>query len=216
MSDQSKPYGLLADGFQLLATVFLCPRPQIAEFLANGELVDDMGAVLEELTGSSFDDSDLVEASRAEASGEKEVVLSCARREYTRLFTDPASSLVPIYETLFRAHGVPNTDFGMVLASSPEARDSLAKYEAAGLKPTDGESPDHAAVQCELLGFLCRKLEQDPQSEVWLDHLHRFVEGHFEGWFPEFFWRVENETNSSYFMLAAKLGSAVCGLVRAC
>lgn len=207
-------YDLLADGFQLLAMGLKCPETEIASALSSGALVEDLASVYSEVDPEGWRSaSGSFDALRSDARATPHEILSYVRKDYTRLFSSPKAELVPIYESVFRANGEPNTDFGMVVAISPEARDSLRCYKSAGLTLAIGESPDHASIQCEFLGFLCREMACEPLTQKWRIDFEYFVAHHMEGWLPEFFDKVRSCANTSYYQLIACLGMSICKMV---
>lgn len=203
--------------YRFLSVALALPDMRVVNALVDGSLVSDIEEAAREVglasssnEGVAYDEvlADLV-ASASPA------MLSDLRREYTRLFSSP-SAVLPAWETFFvhRMLGWENEE--LLLIRSREAVDARRCYGEAGVRVTDGESPDHLRIECAFAAYLCEEVVRASDDEDrlgWIGRYERFAATHLDRWMREFFECVSCEARIPYYhmvgLIGARLGADV-------
>lgn len=206
-----------SDMFQLLALSMHLPQKDLVVGLLEGGIADDVTALFRELGFDPEDTRNLEKTfENIRSNGEsKENLLSELRQEYTRLFTHPKKTVIPIYEALFRYIYEEQGGARPLLFVSPAALDAERCYKKAGLKMSKAvnESGDHMGTEMEFMMYLylqkAKAIQENDQEELARrnEEIEEFERLHLKRWAKEFFSQCKTASKSKFYSAIGEIGS---------
>ncbi|WP_139651198.1 TorD/DmsD family molecular chaperone [Raoultibacter phocaeensis] len=178
-----------ADMCELLARTFAYPDDELAYAVVSGSCVDDLLSCLAD--AGCEDVSDI--GSPVSSHSEAQEMLSCLRKEYTKLYLNPAGVLIYPYESAF-IHMKSGHSGKPILFRTPITLDVETQMRDAGIVPKNAlkEPCDSVYQEFEFLSFLYGSLalaiqqEDFESSKAWSERIERFLSDHVLHWIPQF------------------------------
>ncbi len=211
----------ISDFYQLLSISLRLPDHDLARAMLDGSYGQDATNILQELFCSEEEIAEVKELFQKLTSKKDEVTpyLIEMRREYTRLFDDPKSPALNIYETVFLHNPVEDKE-GVILFMSPAALDAERCYKGAGvcLVKQSAEPADHMATELEFMMYLYAKkgqaLKEGNEENLALikKQINEFKVLHLHKWAMNFFEKMQSEAKSLPYQGIAQLG--IIGLAK--
>lgn len=201
-----------ADAYRLLGVFLQLPTADVVQGLLDGSVRDDLAAILEEM-GCSADVGQSVVDELTCVDDAETGSLSSLRRDFTRLFTNPESSLVPVYESVFKQTG--DFDASGLVFVSPTAVDAERAYREFGMAvdAAKHDSPDHMCAEVDFMCALYLRMGELLEAEDGKGaasvraKADAFCAGHLLKWGERFFSLVSEHARTPAYRMVGALGA---------
>ena len=208
-----------ADYYSLLTILFQTPTHEVIQGYTEELIIEDYYEVAQEMgivEASINEAADYLRQAQNELANNQNA-LSFIRQEYTRLFSHPASPVIPLYEGVF----VDSERVAAGLTSSyarlfinPAAINAEKFYRQAGFDCNKQVSvpADCITTELEYLGQLNQLIAQsimacdDKQVAALNELLVSFWKEHVINWMPRFFERCQEESRIALYKAAGMMG----------
>lgn len=203
-----------AEAASLLASWVQLPTDTLRASVVDGSLLEGVGALAEApgLFGDDAADDAMWAEALSAAQSQEPSTLEDLRRDYTRLFTHPKHSLIPIYESQYRFALAGKTDRPLLAVNrTADALDGLYRQWGYQVDRTHAVSADHMAVELTFLAHLWDELqnvwEQEGESDVAVrEALEGYLDEHVAPWGTTFFAAVAQEAATPEYRLLGQFG----------
>ena len=194
-----------SDFYQMLSVSLRPPTQELVAGLLEGRYNEDAHNILGELGIRDQEGDELIPAAES---------LSQLQQEYTRLFEDPRSPAIPIYETLMLRDQ--NNKEKIMMFQSPAALDAGQSYREAGFTLINPafEPADHMATELEFMMYLYQRKGEDlkhkrkEELEHLIQSIEKFETRHLKKWAERFFDRLQSESQMSFYRSLARRAKA--------